>query len=32
MRQEAYCSFEIAIYAPLFIGGAVFEKLNNKNL
>ena len=22
----------LALYAPLFIGGAVFEKLNNKNL
>ena len=27
----AIVSFAIAIYAPLFIGGAVFEKLNNKN-
>ena len=27
-----FASFVIAIYAPLFIGGAVFEKLNNKKL
>lgn len=27
-----FVSFVIAIYAPLFIGGAVFEKLNNKKL
>ena len=27
-----FASLVIAIYAPLFIGGAVFEKLNNKNL
>lgn len=26
----AIASFALAIYAPLFIGGAVFEKLNNK--
>lgn len=25
-------SFALALYAPLFIGGAVFEKLNNKEL
>lgn len=25
-------SFILALYAPIFIGGAVFEKLNNKNL
>ena len=27
----AIVSFAIAIYAALFIGGAVFEKLTNKN-
>lgn len=27
-----FASFVIAIYAPLFIGSAIFEKLNNKNL
>ena len=25
-------SFALTLYAPLFIGGAVFEKLNNKKL
>ena len=25
-------SFALALYAPLFIGGAVFEKLNNKKI
>ena len=25
-------SFAIALYAPLFIGGAIYEKLNNKKL
>ena len=25
-------SFVFALYAPLFIGGAVFEKLNNRKL
>ena len=24
-------SFVMALYAPLFIGSAIFEKLNNKN-
>ena len=24
-------SFGLALYAPLFIGGAIYEKLNNKN-
>ena len=24
-------SLVLALYAPLYIGGAVFEKLNNKN-
>lgn len=27
----AIASFVLALYTPLFIGGAVFEKLNNKN-
>lgn len=27
----AIVSFALALYAPLFIGGAVFEKLNNNN-
>ena len=25
-------SFALALYAPLFIGAAIFEKLNNKKL
>lgn len=25
-------SFAIALYAPLFIGGAIYEKLNNRNI
>jgi ABC-type transport system involved in Fe-S cluster assembly fused permease/ATPase subunit len=25
-------SFVLALYAPLLIGGAIYEKLNNKNL
>lgn len=25
-----FLSFVIAIYVPLFIGGAIYEKLNNK--
>lgn len=26
-----FISFVIALYAPLFIGSAIFERLNNKN-
>jgi len=25
-------SFVLALYAPLFIGGAIYEKLNNRNI
>lgn len=28
----AVMSLAFALYAPIFIGGALYEKLNNKNL
>ena len=27
-----FISFALALYAPLFIGGAIFEKLNDKRI